>query len=609
MTFLNPWFLLGGVLAAVPIVIHLWYRRRLKRMPFSTLRFLRQTEAKRFGWLRLREWLILAGRCLLIIFLFMALARPQVKGNLFGTSRLASVCLIVDNSYSMFYGDNFEKAKSLVRQIVARYSPRSEFCLVTLCAQEDEESFWMTRSSLLAAVNNVRLGYETGSIMDAMGRALTKEARYDLEYVYVGDGQSDNFRGYPSSVAERAQFYWVSTPSGSNIGIAGVTLKDPLAIAGDEYELRSTLINYSLHTWSGKLGVTSEDYYLEQECTVRPGTESIIDIALPGESRSGTVELFDDSLVLDNIYYFSKSLLRSINVLLVGENTYLINALASGSSPSGLFRVDNTSQIGGTDLRRYDLVILNRLPDLSDAERVRLLNHVNVQSTALMLIMGDDAGENTKSIVADWCRFEGRVVPRGYVTVDWFDRGHPVFTVFGSERGFGDVQYFQYTKVRAEQGVLARFSGGDPFVVVKDNMCVITGALDAQSTNFVFKNSFVPFLLRLVMDLVSDQYRGEYQVGDRLMDHGSVRAPNGELLMNGEAYFMPGFHTAEEETLCVNVDPGEGDLRLLGKERAEILGVRIIDPEHDLLGSDLTNLFLILALIAVAFELGLLLLR
>jgi hypothetical protein len=293
----------------------------------------------------------------------------------------------------------------------------------------------------------------------------------------------------------------------------------------------------------------------------------------------------------------------------VGENTYLINALASGYSPSGLFRVDNTVQIGGTDLRRYDLVILNRLSDMSDAERMRLLNYVNVQGTALMLIIGDDAGENIKSIVSDWCRFEGRVMPRGYVTVDWFDRVHPVFTVFGSERGFSDVQYFQYTKVVAEQGVLARFSGGDPFVVVKDNMCVIAGALDAQSTNFVYKNSFVPFLLRLVTDLVSDQYRKEYHVGDRLMNFGSVRAPNGELLMSGEAYFMPGFHTAEEETLCVNVDPGEGDLRALGKERAEILGVRIIDPEHNLLGSDLTNLFLILALIAVAFELGLLLLR
>jgi hypothetical protein len=609
MTFLNPWFLLGCFLAAVPIIIHLWYRRRLQRIPFSSLKFLRMTEARRFGWLRLREWLILAFRCLCIIFLFSALARPQVKGNLFSAGGVASVCLIFDNSYSMFYGDNFEKARSLVRQIVTRYSPRSEFCMVMLCAEGDEAPFWMSRSSLLAALNNVRLGYATGSMVKALARVPTKESRYDLEYIYVGDGQSRNFRDYPPSTAEGITLYWVRVRSGSNIGISSVMQKDPAAIAGDEYELRSTLMNYSSHTWSGKLSITSGDYYREQECTVRPAAEAVIDVSLPGNLRSGKVQLFDDSLLVDNSYYFSKPLLRKIDILLVGANAYLANALTSGHGSSGLFRVDSAAQIGTADLRKYHLVILNGLSEISDAERLRLMSHVNIQGTALMLIADDDMGENIRSVVADWCRFEERIVPRGYVTVDWFDRMHPVFTVFGSERGFSDVQYFQYTRVESEQGVLARFSGGDPFVIINDNVCVLTGALDAQSTNFVFKNSFVPFLLRLVVDLVSDRYRKEYYVGDRLSNHGSIRAPNGELLVSGEAYFMPGFHVTEEETLCVNVIPSEGDLRILGRERAEVLNVHIVDPEHDLSGSDLTDLFLILALLMVALELGLLLLR
>lgn len=608
MTFLNPWLLLGAVLAMVPILIHLWYRRRLKRMPFSSLRFLRKTEAKRFGWLRLREWLILALRCMFIVLLFMALARPQLKSNLFGKGKIASVCFIIDNSYSMFYGDNFEKAKSIVRQIVTRYSTRAEFSMVTLCAEEDEESFWMTKSSLLAAMNNVRPSYAAGSIVEALART-PKEPKYDLECIYIGDGQSRNFRDYPSSAAERAPLYWVNIPSGSNIAISSVILKDPVAIAGAEYELRSTLVNFSPHMWTGRLGVTSGDYYRDQACSVRPGVESTIDIVLPGKMQSGKVELFDDSLVIDNVYYFSKSLLRSVSILLVGENTYLTNALTSGHSSSSLFRIDNADQIGTTDLRRYQLVILNGLLEISDAERLRLLNHVNIQGTALIVIVGDGMGENLASIVADWCRFEGNVAPRGYVTVDWFDHGHPIFAVFGSQQGFSGVQYFQYTKAIAEQGVLARFSGGDPFVIVKDNVCVITGALDGQSTNFVFKSSFVPFLLRLVVDLVSDQYRKEYYVGDRLVNLSSVRAPNGELLVSGQTYFMPGFHIADEETICVNVDPREGDLQTLGRERAEVLNIRMVNPERDLTGSDLTNLFLVLALAAVALELGLLLLR
>jgi hypothetical protein len=609
MTFLSPWFLLGTFLAVIPVLIHLWYRHRLKRIEFSSLRFLRKTEARRFGWLRLREWLILALRCMFIIFLFSALARPQLKRNLFRTGKLASVCLIIDNSYSMSYGENFDKMKGLVQQVIARYSPRSEFCLVTLCGDEDEESFWMTKTSMLAALNNVRLAFAGGSIGTAMMRAPVNQARHDVDYLYFGDGQSHNFKDFPSAGNKGKPFYWFRIPAGGNIVISHVNTKDPLAVAADEYELRATLKSYSAHNWSGKIGIASGDYYIEKECVVPSGAELEVDFVLPVEFLSGSVEIFDDSLLLDNTCYFAKSLLRSINILLVGENPYVANALGSGHSSSVRFNVDNSARIGTMDLRRYNLVILNDMQEISEAERIRLADHVNSPGAALIMILGNDIGENSRSILSDWCRFERKVVPRGYVTVDWVDREHPVFMIFGPGRAFGDVQYFQYVKVIAEQGVLARFGGGDPFIVVKDNMCVITGALHARSTNFVFKNAFVPFLLRMVINLISDQYRKEFYVGDEFMEYSSIRAPNGELLSRGDVYFMPGFHIADKETLCVNVDPIEGDLRVIGNERAGILGVQQVDPERHLTGSDLTNLLLVVALVMLAFEVGLLLLR
>jgi hypothetical protein len=609
MTFLSPWFLLGMLFAVVPVLIHLWYQRRLKRIPFSTLRFLRRSEAVRFGWLRLREWLILALRCLFIILLFLALARPQAKSELFRTGRLASVCLIIDNSYSMYYGDNFEKMKDLMQQVIARYSPRSEFCLIALCGDKDEDSFWMTRASALAALKNIRLTYTKGSINAAMARVPVGAPKYGLEYIYVGDGQSYNFKDFPLSKIEGLSFYWVRIPTGSNVGLINVALRDPVAIALDEYELRATIKNYSARVWTGKIGVTSGDYYVEKELAVIPGDEHELDIALSAALLTGKVEIFDDSLSIDNIYYFSKSLLRSINILLVGDNSYITNAFTSGNDSGIRFSVDNTAQVGGLDLRKYQVVILNKVQEISEAERIRLMNHLNMPGTALIMILGDDVGENARRLFPDPCRFEGEVLPRGYVTVDWIDREHPVFTIFGPGRPLSDVQYFRYAKVITKQGILARFSSGDPFIIMKDNTCVLTGGLDAQSTNFVFKNSFVPFLLRMLIDLVSDQYRKEYHVGDQFLEYGYIRAPNGEFLHSGDKYFMPGFHVVDQETLCVNVDPSEGDLRVLGRERADILGLREIDSERALTGSDLTDLFLIIAFILLAFELGLLILR
>ena len=102
----------------MPIIIHLWFQKKLKKIPFSNLQFLKTSEVKRFGWLKFREILILVLRCLFVSFLFLSLARPQLQRNVFRVGRLASVVIIVDNSYSMAYGENFTLAKKMAREML-----------------------------------------------------------------------------------------------------------------------------------------------------------------------------------------------------------------------------------------------------------------------------------------------------------------------------------------------------------------------------------------------------------------------------------------------------------------------------------------------------------
>jgi len=609
MTFLHPWFLLGMVLTVVPVLIHLWYKRRLKRIPFSTLQFLKRTEARRFGWLKLREWLILVLRCLLILFLFLSLSRPQLRSRLSRIGELASVFLIIDNSYSMSYNGNFQKMINMAELIVSMYSQNSEFCIVPVCDEQNEESFWMTRKSVMVVLKNIRLGYCAGNISHALANAPSIEPKYQVEYIYIGDGQSINFKDFPIEVTTQSNFYWVRIPAGSNVGIASVTLKDPVAVAVNEYDLRTTIANYSSRLWSGKVGMTSGGYYVEKKCDVQPATECEIDFVLPPELNLGKVEIFDDSLLVDNVYYFSKSLPRSISLSLVGNNPYITNALTSGHDSVVPFNIYQTSKLSNIDLRKYNIVILDGVQAISEADKIRLLNHLNDPGSGLVVILGDEIDDNLRDFLSKWCRIEDIIVPKGYVTIDWIAHEHPIFSVFGLSNSLSDVQYSRYVKVEAEQGVLARFAGGAPFIIVRDNMCLVTGSLNAQSTNFVFKSTFVPTLLRLMVNLVSESDREEFYVGDRIPRYGLVKSPNGEYLGADDIFSMPGFHLADKETICVNVRPQEGDLSILGQERADILNVQQIDPEHHLVGSDLTNFFLLLALVALAFELALLLIH
>jgi len=609
MTFLQPWFLLGMTLTVMPVLIHLWHKRRLKRIPFSTLQFLKKTEARRFGWLKLREWLILVLRCLFILFLFLSLSRPQLKSGLFGIGKLASVILVIDNSYSMSYSGNFQKMMSTAELIVSLYSEDAEFCIVPLCGEQNEESFWMTKKSALVALKNIRLGYCLGNIRHALANAPTIEPKYQVEHIYIGDGQSGNFKDFPVEVTAQSHFYWVKIPTGSNVGITGVQLKDPVAVAMNDYDLRTNITNYSSRSWKGKVGLTSGDYYVEEDCEIAPEAECEIDFTLPVESVLGKVEIFDDSLLVDNVYYFCKSLPRSIKLSLVGDNPYITNALTSGYDSIVPFSVCQTPQLSNLDLRKYNIVILDGVLVITEADKIRLLNHLSEPNSGLVVILGDEVDDNLRDFLSQWCRVEDIIVPKGYVAIDWIAHEHPVFSVFGLSNALSGVQYFRYVKVEAEQGVLARFTDGAPFIVVRDNMCLITGSMNTRSTNFVFKNTFVPTLLRLIMNLVSESSKKEFYVGDRISSYRSVTSPSGEYLGTDDIFSMPGFHLVDRETVCVNVRPQEGDLSILGPERAEILNVRRIDPERRLIGSDLTNFFLLLALVALAFELAVLLLR
>jgi hypothetical protein len=85
MAWVNLSLLLGGGLfMAAPIVLHLVMREQPKQLMFPALRFVRQRKESNTRKFRLRHWLLLALRCLAILLVGAALARPSVSSTQFG---------------------------------------------------------------------------------------------------------------------------------------------------------------------------------------------------------------------------------------------------------------------------------------------------------------------------------------------------------------------------------------------------------------------------------------------------------------------------------------------------------------------------------------------
>jgi Mg-chelatase subunit ChlD len=115
MNFLNPFFFIGSLALAVPVLIHLVRKEKTEVVPFSSLMFLLRVPKRAIRQQKIKNLLLMALRLLLLALLVGAFARPymnqQSASPAAGGSNHA-VVLMLDDSYSMRYGDTFNRMKA-----------------------------------------------------------------------------------------------------------------------------------------------------------------------------------------------------------------------------------------------------------------------------------------------------------------------------------------------------------------------------------------------------------------------------------------------------------------------------------------------------------------
>ena len=103
MFFANPILLGGLALISLPIIIYLLHRNQLKETQWAAMQFLIEIIEEQHKRLRLEDWLLLLFRCLMYVFLILALARLVLSSgiNLSLVGDGGDSLIVVDNSYSM----------------------------------------------------------------------------------------------------------------------------------------------------------------------------------------------------------------------------------------------------------------------------------------------------------------------------------------------------------------------------------------------------------------------------------------------------------------------------------------------------------------------------
>lgn len=99
MTFLHPALFAAAIGAvAIPIAIHLLMRRRRKPVLWGAMRFLVEAYRRQRRRLLIEQWLLLALRCLVVLFVGLAIARPLIGGLVGSAAGSRTLVLVIDNS-------------------------------------------------------------------------------------------------------------------------------------------------------------------------------------------------------------------------------------------------------------------------------------------------------------------------------------------------------------------------------------------------------------------------------------------------------------------------------------------------------------------------------
>ncbi len=103
MSFLQPWLLLALPLIALPIVIHLINQWRYQTKRWGAMMFLLAANRMNRGYAKLRQYLILAMRVLVLAGLIVAVSRPLASGllGLGAGGRAETSLVLLDRSPSM----------------------------------------------------------------------------------------------------------------------------------------------------------------------------------------------------------------------------------------------------------------------------------------------------------------------------------------------------------------------------------------------------------------------------------------------------------------------------------------------------------------------------
>ncbi|MDP2303101.1 MAG: BatA and WFA domain-containing protein [Ignavibacteria bacterium] len=558
MTFLNPAILFGLLAASIPILIHLLNLRKLRKIEFSTLIFLKELQKNKIRKIKIKQWLLLLLRVLLILFIVLAFARPTLKGIAIGgtasTAKTTSV-FIIDDTFSMGLlnakGSLLNQSKEIIKTILNNFQEGDEAAFVLVSDLTKEEIKFTTN---IIEIQNQLKEIEISSVSGTLNNAFVKAAQmigqslnYNKEVYVFSDFQK-------SRLADEKVFSDMSQFFNENVKL---------------YQFRfnkENVVNYSIDDFSINTKIYEKNKLLNTSAVIHNHSE--VDVnnlvislfingkrmaqksvsLIPSESKeivletnlteSGYHDLFveieDDEMLNDNKRYANIFVPEQFNVLLLSDeksdSRFLELGIASGSSNDNI-KIDNKNitQLNGLDLSKYSAIYITGFDKINQPD---ILKSYLLQGGGVALFPGSKSDINKLNTflnsleIPQLKSYVGTKNNNQTISFRNVDYEHPLFTELFANKNNQKIEspeiysYYIHSTQGKGKTIIDLFDQSSFLTEYKigDGKVLLYSVVpDLTSSNFPIKSIFVPLMYKSLLYLSSQQKENvKYITGNKI---------------------------------------------------------------------------------------------
>lgn len=528
MAFLSPWFLLGLLAVAGPVIAHLRRLRAENRVRFSAVDFI-EVRPPKTASRRWEDLALLVARVTALMLLSLAFARPYLKS--FGSqdgvasSTAKRWIVLLDRSASMQRGDAFREALTKVREFASRVTDFDEFEIVTfdkknaviLSNEVWQQTAPAERSALMdGLLRGERPGWKHARLDDALRYALERHSagsrRVRTEVCVFSDFQEG------TSLAGLQGLVW---PADFTIRLVrvGAAISQNLANAVGTHWLAPEGIDGNPEA-PFRLQLSPSDGFqgdrvkmrmegakaTEWVASVHAGRMSTLSVPVPpvdhaqikaGETNDFAAGVWVARVPQSQVRVALGGVGEGQNV--TGSRYFLERAVgALGSARVDLIADSSPTADGDAAVNLW------LLAGAADANWTNRMRSALENGATGMVVIESATDAIPLSVLAGESVGVAEAASDGYEVLSSVERAHPLFSAFSTPQfaDFSALRFWKHRRISVGQdskgAVLARFDGGDPavleFPVGKGRLIVWACGWHAQDGQWVLSTRCVPFL-------------------------------------------------------------------------------------------------------------------